>query len=125
MSSEHVDGSIERSPRGPRVCASYWSSVHCDTSGIRRICGEAIGSVGISTLLSRTGTPVRAMQSFYLNWSDFRTQNLILLAQNEANKWLDPVLERLPLRLAQTEGDKPRRIINTSPTAANRLNTTS
>lgn len=77
--------------------------------------GEAVGSIGIATLMAKTGTPVRAMQSRYLNWSDFRTQNLILLGHDEANRWLDPVLERLPLRLAPTDGGKPRRIINTAP----------
>jgi hypothetical protein len=77
--------------------------------------GESVGSVALAALLAASGTPVRAVQSRYLNWSEFRTQNLILLGHDEANRWLDPVLERLPLRLAATEGGKPRRIVNTSP----------
>ena len=43
-------------------------------------------------------------------WDDFRTQNLILLGHDEANRWLDPILGKLPLRLAPGRADKPRRI---------------
>lgn len=77
--------------------------------------GEAISAIHLATLLSVAGLPVRATQSRFLSWDDLRSQNLILLGHNEANRWLDPLLEKLPLRLAATEGEKPRRIRNMQP----------
>jgi hypothetical protein len=77
--------------------------------------GEALGSVALSVLLTRAKVPVRAMQSRYLNWQDFRHQNLILLGHDEANQWLDPILSKLPIRQGRTTSDKPRRIVIAQP----------
>ena len=77
--------------------------------------GEAMGSIALTAMFTKAGVPVRATQSRYLNWQDFRNQNLILLGHDEANQWLDPILNRLPFHLARTTVDKPRRIVITEP----------
>jgi hypothetical protein len=77
--------------------------------------GEALGSIKLAVNLTKAGVPVRAVESQYLNWDDFRSENIILLGHDEANRWVDPVLNKLPLRLASTSGDKPRRILNLTP----------
>jgi hypothetical protein len=82
--------------------------------------GEAIGAVALVNLFAKFGTHAQATQSRFLNWEDFRTQNLVLLGHDEANRWLDPILQQLPFRLAATEGDLPRRIVNTSPATGER-----
>jgi len=74
--------------------------------------GEALGIIPLTVMFTKAGVPVRAVQSRYMNWQDFRTQNLILLGHSEANRWLDPILSNLPFRMAKTDPDKPRRIIN-------------
>lgn len=79
--------------------------------------GEALGSIAMTALLTRAGIPVRATQSRFLSWDDFRTKNLILLGHDEANRWLDPILSKLPLRLARGGVDRPRRVINSRPQA--------
>ncbi len=82
--------------------------------------GEALGSIPLTAMFTKAGVPVRATQSRYLNWHDFRNQNLILLGHDEANQWLDPILSRLPFRLARTTLEKPRRIVITDPRAGER-----
>ncbi|MES1258205.1 MAG: hypothetical protein ABUS51_07235, partial [Acidobacteriota bacterium] len=77
--------------------------------------GEAMGSIPLAAMFTKAGVPVRATQSRYLNWQDFRRQNLILLGHDEANQWLDPILSKLPFRQARTTAEKPRRIIITDP----------
>ena len=77
--------------------------------------GEAFGSIAMTAFLTRAGVPVSATQSRFLNWDDFRSKNLILLGHDDANRWLDPILSKLPLRLAHGQGEKPRRVINTNP----------
>jgi hypothetical protein len=77
--------------------------------------GEALGSIKLAVNFTKAGVPVRAVESQYLNWDDFRSENIILLGHDEANRWVDPVLNKLPLRLASTSGDKPRRILNLTP----------
>lgn len=77
--------------------------------------GEAIGAVHLANLFARNGLRVRATQSRFLSWDDFRRENLILLGHDEANRWVDPVLEEYPLRLESTVGDQPRRIVNRQP----------
>jgi len=77
--------------------------------------GEAVGAVPLVNLFARAGVPVSATQSRFISWEDFRTQNLILLGHDEANRWLDPILGNLPLRLAVTDANRPRRIVNTRP----------
>jgi hypothetical protein len=82
--------------------------------------GEAMGSIALTAMFTKAGVPVRASQSRYLNWQDFRNQNLILLGHDEANQWLDPILTKLPFRLARTTVDKPRRIVITEPRSGER-----
>jgi hypothetical protein len=82
--------------------------------------GEAMGSIALTSMFTKAGVPVRATQSRYLNWQDFRNQNLILLGHDEANQWLDPILSKLPFRQARTTADKPRRIVNSEPRAGER-----
>jgi hypothetical protein len=72
--------------------------------------GEALGSVTLTSMLTRAGIPVRATQSRFLSWDNFRKQNLILLGHDEANRWLDPILDKLPFRMETTDGVKNRRI---------------
>ncbi len=79
--------------------------------------GEALGSVTMTSLLTKAGVAVRSTQSRFLNWDNFRRQNLILLGHDEANRWLDPILNRLPIRMATTDGEKARRIVVTAPSA--------
>ena len=74
--------------------------------------GEALGAVPLTVMFAKAGVPVRAVQSRFVNWQDFRMQNLILLGHSEANRWLDPILSNLPFRLAKTDSEKPRRIVS-------------
>ncbi|HEY1948880.1 MAG TPA: hypothetical protein VGG97_17870 [Bryobacteraceae bacterium] len=78
--------------------------------------GEALGSVTLTSMLTRAGIPVRATQSRFLSWDNFRKQNLILLGHDEANRWLDPILDKLPFRMATTDGVKDRRITDVGST---------
>jgi hypothetical protein len=82
--------------------------------------GEALGSIALTAMFTKAGVPVRATQSRYLNWQDFRHQNMILLGHDEANKWLDPILGKLPFRQGRTTADKPRRIVISEPRAGER-----
>ena len=77
--------------------------------------GEAIGAVHLANLFAGNSLRVRATQSRFLSWDDFRRENLILLGHDEANRWVDPVLEEYPLRLESTESGQPRRIVNREP----------
>jgi hypothetical protein len=77
--------------------------------------GEAISAVHLAALFSRANLPVRTTQSRFLSWETLRKENLVLLGHNEANHYLDPILRKYPLRLAATDGDKPRRIVNEVP----------
>lgn len=77
--------------------------------------GEALGSVALAGFFTKMGVPARTTQSRFLSWEDFRNKNLILLGHDEANRWIDPIMSKLPFRMAATEVDKPRRIVNTKP----------
>lgn len=77
--------------------------------------GEAIGAVRLADLFARAGVAVRTTQSRFLTWEDLRSQNLILLGHNEANAWVDPLLESYPFRLTATRGARQRAIVNTQP----------
>jgi hypothetical protein len=79
--------------------------------------GEALGSMSLTVMFTSAGIPIHSTQSRFLNWEDFRSENLILMGHDEANRWLDPLLSNLPLRLAATEIENPRRIVNTRPRA--------
>jgi hypothetical protein len=82
--------------------------------------GEAIGGIELAEFFTRAGIPARPTQTRLLNWQFFRSENLILLGHDEANPWLDPILSQLPLRLAATTPDAPRRIVNSRPAAGER-----
>ncbi len=75
--------------------------------------GEAVGSVRLAAMLAAQQVPIHVTQSRLLSWDEFRTANLILLGHDEANRWLDPILAKLPMRLAPTDREKPRRILDT------------
>jgi hypothetical protein len=77
--------------------------------------GEAIAGVFLSRFLTLAGTSVGVTQSRVLDWEDLRRQNLILLGNNESNKWIDPLLNKAPFRLASTAAHEPRSIINVHP----------
>jgi hypothetical protein len=77
--------------------------------------GEAIGAVHLANLFARAGVAVHTTQSRFLTWEDLRSQNLILLGHNEANAWVDPLLESYPFRLTATHGARQRAIVNTQP----------
>jgi hypothetical protein len=72
--------------------------------------GETLGTATLTAMLTRAGLPVHATQSRFLSWDSFRNQNLILLGHDEANRWLDPILDKLPIRMVTTEADKARHI---------------
>lgn len=77
--------------------------------------GEAVGSIALMRFLVAAGIPAFATQSRLMSWEDFRAHNLILLGHDEANKWIDPILTKLPIRLGTNPSDKVRRIINQAP----------
>ena len=77
--------------------------------------GEAVGSIALVRFLTLAGIPTTAAQSRLMSWEDFRAHNLILLGHDEANRWVDPLLSKLPLRLGTNPTDKVRRIINSAP----------
>jgi hypothetical protein len=77
--------------------------------------GEAISAVHLARFLASAGLPVQATQSRFLDWDDLRSQNLILFGHNEANSWLDPLLDKYPLRLVSARQEKPNHIRNNAP----------
>jgi hypothetical protein len=77
--------------------------------------GEALGSVALAVFFTRARVAEHTTQSRFLSWEDFRNKNLILLGHDEANRWLDPILSKLPFRLAASNVNKPRRIVNANP----------
>ena len=77
--------------------------------------GEAVAGVQLSALLTRLDVPVRTTQSRFVSWEDLRSDNMILLGHDEANKWLDPLLDKAPFRLTPSVGKRQRAIVNVSP----------
>ncbi|HYP12523.1 MAG TPA: hypothetical protein VEQ63_01250 [Bryobacteraceae bacterium] len=77
--------------------------------------GEAVAGVFLSRFLTIAGTPVSVAQSRVLDWEDLRLQNAIVLGNNESNKWIDPLLNKYPFRLASTAPHEPRGIVNSRP----------
>jgi hypothetical protein len=76
--------------------------------------GEAVGSIPLMRFFTNAGIPALATQSRLMSWADFRAHNVILLGHDEANKWIDPILSKLPIRLGTNSTDKVRRIIDTT-----------
>jgi len=83
--------------------------------------GEAIAGVRLAALFAGAGRPVRATQTRFLTWESLTRENVILLGHNEANPWLDRVLEPYPFKLSATHGDKQRAIVNAKPAAGEKL----
>jgi hypothetical protein len=77
--------------------------------------GEAIAGVHVSSLLATAGVTVRSGQARFLNWDEIRTDNYVLLGHNEANRWLEPLLNEYPFRLVATTDARQRGILNTKP----------
>ena len=77
--------------------------------------GEAIAAVRLTALFAGAGLPVRSTQSRFLTWADLPKQNLIVFGHDEANRWIDPLLEKYPYRLAATAGPKQRAIVIPQP----------
>ncbi len=82
--------------------------------------GDAISGAHLGALLGRGKVPVRAIQSRFVTWDLLRHQNVVLLGHDEANRWMDPLLERYPLRLTPTSGEYNRGILNTAATGGER-----
>lgn len=80
--------------------------------------GETLGTATLTAMLTRAGLPVHATQSRFLSWDNFRNQNLILVGHDEANRWLDPILDRLPMRMVTTGADKARHIAVSNGTSS-------
>ena len=79
--------------------------------------GEAVAGVHLASLLTRLHMPVQTTQSRFVNWEDLRGDDMILLGNNEANQWLDPLLGKSPFQLTPSKGDRQRAIVNANPRA--------
>ncbi len=79
--------------------------------------GEAVAGVHLAALLTRLHIPVQTTQSRFVNWEDLRGDDMILLGNNEANEWLDPLLGKSPFQLTPSKGDRQRAIVNAKPRA--------
>ncbi|MCI0422683.1 MAG: hypothetical protein L0387_10650 [Acidobacteria bacterium] len=88
--------------------------------------GEAISAVHLAAFLGRAGVAIQATESRLVNWDYLRKRNFILLGNNQANAWLDPILHKYPFKLGHAQakaqmpvglGNRRRHILNTSPLA--------
>lgn len=79
--------------------------------------GEAMAAVHLTSLLTHLGSAVQSTQSRFLSWDDMRANDLILLGNNEANRWLDPLLVNAPLQLTPSAGKRQRAVVNRAPRA--------
>jgi hypothetical protein len=104
---EHVFRQVFRLPEGGHI---YYTPVVNQTKT-----SEAISGVHLSSMLAKSGVPVRSTQSRFLNWEDLRNDNFILLGHNEANHWLELILRDYPFRLVPTTDGRQRGIVNTKP----------
>jgi hypothetical protein len=77
--------------------------------------GEAFAAVSLTSLFAESGVRVRTTQSRFVSWEDLTRENMILLGNNEANPWLDRVLQGYPLQLMATSSDKQRAIVYRQP----------
>jgi len=77
--------------------------------------GEAFAAVYLTSLFAPAGVPMRATQSRFVSWEDLTRQNMILLGNNEANPWLDRILNKYPYQLTRTKSDKQRAIVISQP----------
>jgi hypothetical protein len=75
--------------------------------------GEAIAAVTLAGFLSRAGIPVRATNERAIDWDDFRRENMVVFGHQEINRFVEPLLDRYPLRQDGTY----KRIVNRSPRA--------
>ena len=74
--------------------------------------GEALGGVQLAAFFAASQLRPRSTLSRLLTWEAFRRENLIILGHSEQNHVVAPLLEKYPLQLARTAGDRPRRILN-------------
>ena len=79
--------------------------------------GEAVSGVLLASLLTRLHIPLQTTQSRFVSWEDLRGDDMILLGNNEANQWLDPLLGKAPFQLTPSNGDRQRAIVNAKPRA--------
>ena len=103
---------FRQSFRIPKGGAFYFTPVVNQTK-----LGEAVAGVHLAALLTRLHISVQTTQSRFVNWEDLRGDDMILLGNNEANEWLDPLLGKSPFQLTPSKGDRQRAIVNAKPRA--------
>jgi hypothetical protein len=91
------------------------TALYVTPSKVNTKVGESISAVQLAAFFTRAGSPIHATQSRLLTWEALRTENFILLGQNEANPWLDPLLRKYPFKLAENQDRGFRYILNTAP----------
>ncbi len=76
---------------------------------------ETYAAVRLTSLFASHGATVRPTQSRLLSWEILRRENVILLGHEENNRWVTPLLEKLPLQMVPPEGGQRRRIVQIGP----------
>jgi hypothetical protein len=79
--------------------------------------GEAESAIVLGAFLGRAGIPVGATQERSTSWEDFRSKNLILFGHQEINHFVEPLLDRYPLRQVGIA----KRIVNREPRAGEQV----
>ena len=77
--------------------------------------GEALAGVILASMFSRAGRTCRGTLSRFMSWEDLRKGNTIVFGNAENNRYVGKLLEDKPFRMADTEGELPRRILNMKP----------
>lgn len=72
---------------------------------------ETYAAVRLTSVFASQGAVVRSTQSRLLSWEILRRENVILLGHEDNNRWVVPLLETMPLRIAPPAGAKPRQIV--------------
>jgi hypothetical protein len=84
--------------------------------------GEASAATHLASFFTRTGAPLRTMETRFLSWENLRHENHVLLAGDVENRWVDAILAKYPFRLANPADGSPRSIVNTAPNAGETSN---
>jgi hypothetical protein len=79
--------------------------------------GEAFAAVYLTSLFSRSGRSIKVTQSRFVTWEDLTRENIIFFGHNEANPWLDRILQNYPFQLVATKSKTQRAIVNSRPAA--------
>ena len=79
---------------------------------------ESYAAVRLTSLLVGLGATTRVTQSRLLSWEDLRRENVIVLGHEENNRWVAPLLERMPFRITPPGGGNPRMIVGSGPSGA-------